>query len=173
MGRVDESSRGGGNGMRESTIDGGVWVSSISSIEKSRVSLSLTLAIVVSSIAIAVVRSKALSGGVKSLCERVKTSAGAEWDAVVGRVEESGVSLSLCFTLAKGVNIPGSTGDREVDRVHTGSTLETVHMANMAGIRVAKVLSLSGDDGHKGRCYNKRLHDDDTALICRIQLIPM
>merc|ERR1739838_847564 len=109
--------------MRESTIDGGVWVSSI---EESRVSLSLTLAIVVTSIAIAVVRSKALSGGVKSLGERVKTSAGAKWDAMVGRVEESWVSLSLCFTLAEVVNISGSTGDGEVDRVHTGSTLETV-----------------------------------------------
>ena len=154
MGGVDESSRGGGNSVGESTIDRGVWVASISSIQESRVSLSLTLAIVVTSIAIAVVRSKSLSGGVKSLGERVKTSAGAEWDAVVGRVEESGVSLSLGFTLAKVVNISGSTGDREVGRVHTGSTLKTVHVANMAGIRVAKVLSLSGDDSHKGRCYN-------------------
>ena len=154
MGGVDESGRGGGNSVGESTIDRGVWVASISSIQESRVSLSLTLAIVVTSIAIAVVRSKSLSGGVKSLGERVKTSAGAEWDAVVGRVEESGVSLSLGFTLAKVVNISGSTGDREVGRVHTGSTLKTVHMANMPSIRVAKVLSLSGDASHKGRCYN-------------------
>ena len=158
MGGVDESSRGGGDSMGESTIGRGVWVSSISSIQESRVSLSLTLAIVVTSIAIAVVRSKALSSGVKSLGERVKTSAGAEWDTVVGRVEESGVSLSLCFTLAKVVNISGSTGDREVGRVHTGGTLKTVHMANMAAIRIAKVLSLSSDDSHKGRCYNLELN---------------
>merc|ERR1719154_730124 len=66
--------------MGESTIDEGIWVSSISSVQKSGVSLSITLAIV--GIAKMSIRSKSLGRGIKSLGDWVKTSAGAEWDTI-------------------------------------------------------------------------------------------
>merc|ERR1719154_1078707 len=88
--------------MGESTIDGGIWVSSISSVQKSGVSLSITLAIV--GIAKMSIRSISLGRGIKSLGDWVKTSAGAEWDTVgvwgISGIQESGVSLSLSLTLA-------------------------------------------------------------------------
>merc|ERR1719234_2378123 len=142
VGRVDKSSGGGSNGMGESTIDGGIWVSSISSVQKSGVSLSITLAIV----AKMSIRSKSLGRGIKSLGDWVKTSAGAEWDTVgsgiwvssIGSVQESGVSLSLSITLANvSISISSSTWDRDVGSVHTWSTLQTNNMSNMSGIGVA------------------------------------
>merc|ERR1719234_461095 len=166
VGRVDKSSGGGSNGMGESTIDGGIWVSSISSVQKSGVSLSITLAIV----AKMSIRSKSLGRGIKSLGDWVKTSAGAEWDTVgiwgISGIQESRVSLSLSLTLADvSISISSSTWDRDVGSVHTRSTLETNAISDMGGIGVAEELSLSRDGGHKGRCYSQKLHDDGTALI--------
>merc|ERR1719187_3115420 len=126
MGRVDIASSGSSHGVGESTIDGSVRVASIASVQESRVSLSLTLAKVVSVVTISI-RSIALGRGIKSLGDWVKTSAGAEGDAVVSRVEESGISLGLSLTLAKVVDIAisSSTGDRDISSVHTGGTLQT------------------------------------------------
>merc|ERR1719187_213902 len=127
MGRVDIASSGGGHSVGESTVDRSVRVASIASVQESRVSLSLTLTKVVSVVAISI-RSIALGRGVKSLGDGVKTSAGAEGDAVVSSVEESGGSLGLSLTLAKVVDIAisSSTGDRDVSSVDTGGTLETI-----------------------------------------------
>ena len=164
VGRVDKPGGGGGNSMGESTIDGGIRVASISSIQESGVSLSITLAIV-SKVSITItkmsIRSISLGGGIKSLGDWVKTSAGAEWDTVVSTIEKSGVSFSLSLTLAivsVVSNISSSTWDRGIGSVHTGSTLKTNDMSNMGGIGVAKVLSLSRDGGHKGGCYNLELN---------------
>merc|ERR1719154_927084 len=151
--------------MGESTIDGGIWGSSISSVQKSGVSLSITLAIV--GIAKMSIRSISLGRGIKSLGDWVKASAGAEWDTVgiwgISGIQESGVSLSLSLTLA--IMISSSTWDRDIGSVHTWSTLKTIDMSDMGGIGVAEELSLSRDSGHKGRCYNQKLHDDGTVLI--------
>merc|ERR1719370_2227113 len=105
VGRVDKSGGGGSDGVGGSSIGGSIGVSSISSVEESRVSLSFTLAIVVSIGSIRVssitIRSKALGGGIKSLGDGVKTSAGAERDSSsISTVQESGISLSISITLA-------------------------------------------------------------------------
>merc|ERR1719187_2815690 len=167
MGRVNIASSGSGHGVGESTIDGSVREASIASVQESRVSLSLTLAKVVSVVTISI-RSIALGRGIKSLGDGVKTSAGAEGDAVVSSVEEIGVSL----TLAKVVDIAisSSTGDRDVSSVDTGSTLETIHTSIwVAMVAIPRVeqgrVSLRRDGGHEGRCYDQKFHDDDTALI--------
>merc|ERR1719187_2841156 len=174
MGRVDIASSGGSHSVGESTVDGSVRVASIASVQESRVSLSLslTLAKVVSVVTISI-RSIALGRGVKSLGDGVKTSAGAEGDAVVSRVEDSGVSLGLSLTLAKVVDIAiaSSTGDRDVSSVDTGGTLETSIHASIwvAMVPIPRVekgrVSLGRDGGHEGRCYDQKFHDDDTALI--------
>merc|ERR1719213_425164 len=79
VGRVDESGGGGDDAM--GSIGSSIGAASIASIERSGVSLSLTLTIVVT-VGIRVssigVRSIALGGEVKSLGDGVKTSAGAE-----------------------------------------------------------------------------------------------
>merc|ERR1719154_487638 len=149
--------------MGESTIDGGIWVSSISSVQKRGVSLSITLAIV--GIAKMSIRSISLGRGIKSLGDWVKTSAGAEWDAVVGRVEQLRVSLSLTLANAIGmISISNTVAwDWHVSSVHTRGTLKPYKTMSSISIRVAQELSLSRDGGHEGGCYNQKLHD--TALI--------
>merc|ERR1719187_1954873 len=172
MGRVDIASSGSSHGVGESTVDGSIRVASIASVQESRVSLSITLTIVVSVVTISI-RSIALGRGIKSLGDGVKTSAGAEGDAVVSRVEDSGVSLGLSLTLAKVVDIAiaSSTGDRDVSSVDTGGTLETSIHASIwvAMVPIPRVekgrVSLGRDGGHEGRCYDQKFHDDDTALI--------
>ena len=68
MGRVDETGGGGSDSVRESSIGSSVGVASIASIEESRVSISFTLAIVVTIGSIGVssigIRSIALGGEV-------------------------------------------------------------------------------------------------------------
>merc|ERR1719187_430923 len=165
MGRVNIASSGGGHSVGESTIDGSVRVASIASVQESRVSLSLslTLAKVVSVVTISI-RSIALGRGIKSLGDGVKTSAGAEGDAVVSRVEDSGVSLGLSLTLAIVVEISSSTGDRDISSVDTGGTLQTIHtsiwvaMEAIPRVQQGRV-SLGRDGGHKGRCYDQKFHD--------------
>merc|ERR1740131_238883 len=131
MGRVDECG-GGSNSVGESSIGSGIGVSSIASVQESRVSISITLAIVVSVVSTEV-RSISLGGGIKSLGDWVKTSAGAEWDTgVVSTIEKSGVSFSL--TLANIVGISGSTGDGDIGSVHTGSRLESYTIAKSIGV---------------------------------------
>merc|ERR1719499_1563290 len=177
VGRVDESSVGGGDGVGVSSIGGSIRVSSIASIEESRVSLGFTLAIVVSvgSIRVSSItkRSIALGGGIKSLGERVKTSAGAERDSSsISTVQESGVSLSVSITLAVvDKSVPGSTRDRDISSVHRGGALETntigqgeTSITSIPSIQQGGV-SLGRDGGHEGGCYNQKFHDDDTALL--------
>merc|ERR1740131_298682 len=133
MGRVDECG-GGSNSVGESSIGSGIGVSSIASVQESRVSISITLAIVVSVVSTEV-RSISLGGGIKSLGDWVKTSAGAEWDTgVVSTIEKSGVSFSLSLTLANIVGISGSAGDGDIGSVHTGSRLESYTIAKSIGV---------------------------------------
>merc|ERR1719184_540435 len=163
---------------------GSIRVRSISSIEESRVSLGFTLAIVVSVGSIRVrsisIRSIALGGGIKTLGEGVKTSAGAERDTSISisTVQESGISLSISITLAVvDKSVPSSTRDRNISSVHTGGALETntIGKGNSSITSIASVqqgwVSLGRDGGHEGGCYNQKFHDDDTALIFQIQLI--
>merc|ERR1719244_607625 len=181
VGREDKSG-GGGDGVGVSSIGGSIRVSSISSVQESRVSLSFTLAIVVSvrvsSITISI-RSIALGGGIKSLGEGVKTSAGAERDSSsISTVQESGISLGVSITLAVvDKSVPSSTRDRDVCSVHTRGALETntigkgkTSITSISSVQQGWV-SLGRDGGHEGGCYNQKFHDDDTALIFQIQLI--
>merc|ERR1712038_1996816 len=178
VGRVDKSSGGGGDGVGVSSIGGSIRVSSISSVEESRVSLSFTLAIVVS---VGSIRVSSITIRSKSLGDGVKTSAGAKRDSSsISTVQESGISLGVSITLAVvDKSVPSSTRDRDVSSVHTGGTLETniIGKGNSSITSIASVqqgwVSLGRDGGHKGRCYNQKFHDDDTALIFQIQLIPM
>merc|ERR1719499_2412717 len=157
VGRVDESSVGGGDTVGVSSIGSSIGVSSIASVEESRVSLSFTLAIVVSVGSIRVssitVRSIALGGGIKSLGERVKTSAGAERDSSsISTVQESGVSISLAVV---DKSVPSSTRDRDISSVHTGGALETntvgqgeTSITSIPSIQQGGV-SLGRDGGHE------------------------
>merc|ERR550532_2600277 len=115
-----------------------------------------------------------LGGGIKSLGEGVKTSAGAERNSSISisTVQESGVSLGVSITLAVvDKSVPSSTRDRDVSSVHTGGALETntigqgeTSIPSIPSIQQGGV-SLGRDGGHEGRCYNQKFHDDDTALI--------
>merc|ERR1719244_2494934 len=159
VGRVDKSG-GGGDGVGVSSIGGSIGVSSISSVEESRVSLSFTLAIVVSIGSIRgssiTIRSKALGGGIKSLGDGVKTSAGAERDgSSISTVQESGISLSVSITLAVvDKSVPSSTRDRDVSSVHTRGAFETntIGKGNSSITSIASVqqgwVSLGRDGGH-------------------------
>merc|ERR1719431_1503785 len=133
VGRVDESSGGGGDSM------------GVSSIGSRRVGSITKWSI-------------ALSGGIKSLGERVKTGAGAERD-----------SSSTLAVVDK--SIPSSTRDRNISSVYTGGALETntigqgeTSIASIPSIQQSGI-SLSRDGCHEGGCYNQKFHDDDTALI--------
>ena len=111
-----------------------IAIASISSVQESRVCLSITLAIVSKAIAIGSIGSNSLGGGIKSLSDWVKTSTGGEWDTVssvrvasIGSVQESRVGISITLTLA-------STWDRDVSSIDTGSTLHTQTIAKGIGI---------------------------------------
>merc|ERR1719154_369146 len=122
MGRVDESESGGSNSMGEGTIGGGIWVSSNKNLG---IGISLTLTKAIVGIAIGIGR-ESLGRGIKSLGDWVKTSAGAECDAVVGRVEQLRVSLSLTLANAIGmISISNTVAwDWHVSSVHTRGTLK-------------------------------------------------
>merc|ERR1712106_1030588 len=128
-----------------------IRVASISSVQKSRVSISITLTIVSKTMAsIGSIRSNSLGGSIKSLGEGIKTSAGGEWDtgsisvgsmsirvASITSVEKSWVSFSITLTLA-------STRDREVSSIDTGSTLHTQAVAKSIGIAgIAGIASIA------------------------------
>ena len=111
-----------------------IAIASISSVQKSRVCLSITLAIVSQAIAIGSIGSNSLGGGIKSLSDWVKTSTGGEWDTIssvrvasIGSVQESRVGISITLT-------PASTWDRDVSSIDTGSTLHTQTIAKGIGI---------------------------------------
>merc|ERR1719320_708967 len=183
VGRVDESGGGGSDCVGESSIGSSIWVASIASIEESRVSLSFTLAIVVTIGSIRVssigIRSIALGGEVKSLGDGVKTSAGAERNSSsISTVQESGISLSLSLTLAIVVDksVPSCTGHGDISSVDTGSALEANTVAESIGVAsITSVeqggVSLGTDASYQGRCYDQKFHDADTALIFLIQLM--
>ena len=160
VGRVDKTGSSSGNGMGESSIGSGIWVSGIQNLG---ISLGFTLAIVSMSVVSMSIGSKSLGGCVKSLGDWVKTSAGAEWDTVVSSIEKLGISLGITLAIVAVVgNIASSTWDRGVQGVHAGSTLQTNNAMGM-GIGIAEELGLSRDGSHKGRCYN--LEQNNTLKI--------
>ena len=170
---MDATKRCGSDGMRESPIDQCMWVSSIQGL-----GISITLAIVMSSIVKVSIGSIALGGGIKSLGDWVKTSAGAEWDAVVGRVVQLWVSLTLAI-VAMGVAVTmvvsvtgkmSMAGTRlwDVGTVHTRRTLQpnnlpntgvmsmalTMPMSMAISMIMSMAIILSRDIGHEDRYCN-------------------
>merc|ERR1711872_1115673 len=92
-----------------------IGVSSITTIEESGISISITLAVVTKTISI--------SGSIKTLSDWVKTSAGAKrnsvgiWVTSISSIKKSRISISITLTLT-------STRDRDVSSINTGSTLQ-------------------------------------------------
>merc|ERR1712128_405662 len=71
-----------------------IRVASISSVQKSWVSISITLTIVTKTMAsIGSIGSNSLGGSIKSLGEGIKTSARGEWDT--GRISVGSVSIRV------------------------------------------------------------------------------
>merc|ERR1711999_19006 len=109
-----------------------IGVSSITTIEESGISISITLAVVTKTISISI-GSISLSGSIKSLSDWVKTSAGSKRNSV-------GIWVT-------------SIRDRDVSSINTGSTLQAKSIAE--GIRVAsnssdEVLGGASGTGNKG-----------------------
>merc|ERR1719145_447830 len=136
-----------------------IGVSSITTIEESGISISITLAVVTKTISISI-GSISLSGSIKSLSDWVKTSAGSKrnsvgiWVTSISSVEKSRVSISITLTLT-------STRDRDVSSINTGSTHQAKSIAE--GIRIAsnssdKVLGGASGTGNKGGSYSQEFH---------------
>ena len=80
----------------------GVRVSSITTIEESGISISITLAVVTKTISISI-GSISLSGSIKTLSDWVKTSAGTKRNSIgiwsISSVEKSRVSISITLAI--------------------------------------------------------------------------
>merc|ERR1739838_459776 len=100
------------------------------------ISLSVTLAIVSMSIAIASIWSKSLGGGIKSLGDWVKTSAGGEWYAIAKNLW---ISLTLAIdTSTIDTGIANIARDRVVESIYTRSTLQSCAIAKNLGIPMGR-----------------------------------
>merc|ERR1719310_459835 len=85
----------------------------------------------------------------------------------------SGVSFSISITLAivyESISITSSTWDRYICGIHAWGAFKP--NIRIAGIEKSGVC-FSRDQSQEGRCDGQKFHDDDAALIFRIQLIPV
>ena len=81
-----------------------IGVSSITTIEESGISISITLAVVTKTISISI-GSISLSGSIKTLSDWVKTSAGAKrnsigvWVTSISSIKKSRISISITLAV--------------------------------------------------------------------------